>query len=588
MTDTATMTIYYTPSGISEAGATLWGALKRGGRVLALNEEDCLALREQGIEAVSYQQQAPPRTSRTLWSEARSRWAQRIAPVCFSPAYCLEGMPALWCAKLESLRIAVFWEQLRRLAVEQRIQTVLAQPHYIDMIRAIACTDVPLVGALPLRLRLPMGLKDSLKLLGVRPLPRWPHLTGPVARDAGELAVFLPLDPSGRDINCRCTLATAKAWKQRGKAGLIVAATPQIARFFSDAPFPVLPMRLPRTTPSAPLRELARLLQRQAQPFALRGNTAAIDTTAWTLARHLLADSYLQYRFWKRLLEHYRPDALFTVPDTVPVARVAIAAAAAKGIPSITANSVMMDDHPMSTDLAAAYACALGPSRAAVYKSLPGVKDAHVHVTGIPGWDDIAAGNPESVILPAGRKRLIIYATEHTSLRQVEMTLEILTAFGASHGEFGVIVRPHAEDDAQTLRRIIHQRGAEAWMIVERTTPLKDLLARADGVIVGFSSVGAMAICAGKPVISVNLVATGRGGSNYVETGAALAADTPQQLLDSLEQIADGAAGLSLAKGRENYLSTVMANPADSSRRAAEMISFAIEDSQNRPRTLRA
>lgn len=537
-----------------------------------------------GLRCTGFSEYLAPAATADAWLRARDAWRRNLATAALSDQLNLGGVRPLWCVKLEALRIAVYLRQIGQALRRTGATTILADPDHMDLLCAVELSGVRFV-ARPLRKRLPPQLKNALRLAGAGypSVPTGPTMTRR-SQEPGRFAVFLPLDSPDRSVNTQATLAVADAWVRDGNSGRIVVARQDIAQACSGADLPLLPLSTGRHAPRPDELRASYRIGRRIRPVDLTADHPPVEPVAWSLALRQLARHVLERNFWHKVVQRLDPAALFVVPDTVPMGRCAISVLHDAGLPSVTANAVLMTEHPMYDDLAAHRACVLGPRRSEHLQRVLGVAADRVLPTGVPNWDPLGPGDSTRVKIPANRPKAILYATEHTGMKQMTAALGALADWTDRNTEYAVIVRNHPADDADSLRDAIARLAADDRIVVDRSVDLADQLAAASAVTVGFSSVGAMAIQAGKPLVSIDLTGIGRGGCAYCQAGAALCADTPEQFRTCLDRLATGQASASLAAGRQRYMREVLSHPPGGAGQAVARALSQVADWTDLPR----
>ena len=172
-----------------------------------------------------------------------------------------------------------------------------------------------------------------------------------------------------------------------------------------------------------------------------------------------------------------------------------------------------------------------------------GVPCDAIEIVGHPGYDGLApkhgqqaAPQRHQVLAEGARHVLLLLTQPDEGLQGLPGERWIEHAFAAAAQIDGcrVIVKLHPRDTrAAAYRELAAATGADVCVVPHAEAKLPELWPICDAVVMGYSTAAFEAIILGKPVVSVNLT-TDEDCYPFAETGAALAARRPEEILPAL------------------------------------------------------
>lgn len=338
----------------------------------------------------------------------------------------------------------------------------------------------------------------------------------------------------------------------------------------------------PLDVPYLPFEAAAGLRHLRALPGQIRAALAAravvrgapfqqrlpLEPEAWALAAAPLANlmgSYLPkillyLELADALYARVEPDLVVVTDETLPlIGRVALAAAARRGIPTLTVQHGLLLDDPMYYGPPVADRVALWGEASARFLGAHGCPPDRLVVTGAARFDPPPAPDPVDLAahlsLEPGTR--IILFTSQPSGRDVpagvlRQTVVALARATAAVGRAHLLIRPHpAQAEMELHTALASVPGAP--VTVARTPALHAALAAAALCVTVFSTTGLEALLLERPLLAINL--TGRPAMiPYVEAGAAFGAARADEVEAALRRALDPALQQAMAPARAAFV----------------------------------
>ena len=253
------------------------------------------------------------------------------------------------------------------------------------------------------------------------------------------------------------------------------------------------------------------------------------------------------------IFARFLPDVLVVIPDNSTFGMAAVTVAKKNKIPSLTALAGQIFDHPQYGFLNADVIAVNSDSAKEVYLRR-GISSSRVFVTGIAHYDETFR---MAELLPKSRKqaesKVIVFATENLPLSETCGMISPVVSAALAIPQARVVIRPHPRENPSNYRDFVKRSGSDR-ITVDSTTPLLEILSRADVCVTGFSNVAVEAMILERPLICMNL--TGKPDKlPYAQQGAALGVHQPQEVGPALmNALFDEETKTSLAKRQTAFL----------------------------------
>jgi UDP-N-acetylglucosamine 2-epimerase len=269
----------------------------------------------------------------------------------------------------------------------------------------------------------------------------------------------------------------------------------------------------------------------------------------------------------ERVLGRERPDVLVLYAESSGLGRAAIAAARAKGVPSVAVQHGIMYpqyySHEHAPDELERDPVPI-PSRTAVFGELAkkllvqrgSYPEERIVVTGSPKFDalvDDASGYDPSATrralgVPEG-SRFLVLATRWSAVSAVFE--DLVRAIESLPGVF-LFVKPHQAESPIPYEEVVERLSAGRTRILPPEANLLELLFASDGLITVDSFASSEALVLGRPVLVLNL--PGNLGP-LVDRGVALGVRRGESIAKALETLLfDSDAARSLETKRKEYI----------------------------------
>jgi UDP-N-acetylglucosamine 2-epimerase len=260
----------------------------------------------------------------------------------------------------------------------------------------------------------------------------------------------------------------------------------------------------------------------------------------------------------------------------------AVAVARRNKVPSLTTLAGQIFDHPQYGFLNADFVAVNGDSAKELYLRR-GIPSSRVFVTGMAHYDDTFR-LAKSLLRSRERaeSKVIVFATENLPLADTFAMISPVASAVLAIPQARVVIRPHPRENPSNYRDFVKRFSSDRIM-VDSTTPLLELLSKADICVTGFSNVAVEAMILECPVVCMNL--TGRPNKlPYAQEGAALGVHHPDEVGPAITKaLFDEETKTSLAERQTAYLKKQFhTTTGDASLRITRLIEELAGKSMNR------
>jgi hypothetical protein len=272
------------------------------------------------------------------------------------------------------------------------------------------------------------------------------------------------------------------------------------------------------------------------------------------------------YREVETVLRREKPNALVLYAESSGLGRAAVAAARARGVPSIAVQHGIM--YPQYYSHEHARDELLGdpvpiPTRTAVFGELAkkllvergSYPEERIAITGSPKFDALVANastyDPGRTLrsLEIREERVLVLATRWTAVHPV---FEELVRAVEDRSEVVLLVKPHQAESSAPYQQVVKSLSATRTRILPGETNLLELLFASDGLITVDSFASSEALVLGRPVLVLNL--PGNLGP-LVESGVALGVRRGESIGKALDALLfDPETARSLETKRKEYI----------------------------------
>jgi hypothetical protein len=281
------------------------------------------------------------------------------------------------------------------------------------------------------------------------------------------------------------------------------------------------------------------------------------------------------------IFTRFLPNVLVVIPDSSYFGIAAVAVARKNRVPSLTTLAGQIFDYPQYGFLNADVVTVNGTSAKEIYLRR-GIPSDRVFITGMAHYDDTFR-LAESLLRSRkqSESKAIVFATENLPLTETLRMLSPVTSAALAIHQARVVIRPHPREDPSNYTDFV--KGSKSDRItVDSTTPLLQLLSRADVCVTGFSNVAVEAMILKCPVICINL--TGKPDKlPYAEKEAALGVHRTEEIGPALQKaLFDEGAKAALARTTTAFLQEEFCTTeGDASLRIVELIEELAKKSSN-------
>ncbi len=275
------------------------------------------------------------------------------------------------------------------------------------------------------------------------------------------------------------------------------------------------------------------------------------------------------------------PSVLVVIPDSSYFGMAAVAVARKNRVPSLTTLAGQIFDHPQYGFLNADVVTVNSTSAREIYLRR-GIPSDRVFITGMAHYDDTFR-LAESLLRSRKqfKSKVIVFATENLPLTETLRMLSPVTSAALAIPQARLVIRPHPREDPSNYTDFV--KGSKSDRItVDSTTPLLQLLSRADVCVTGFSNVAVEAMILKCPVICINL--TGKPDKlPYAEKEAALGVHRTEEAGPALQKaLFDEGTKAALTRRTTTFLQEEFCTTeGDASLRIVELIEELAKKSSN-------
>ena len=310
----------------------------------------------------------------------------------------------------------------------------------------------------------------------------------------------------------------------------------------------------------------------------------------WGLACQLLKEKLMARAYsmagavtlFDDLFTRFLPNVVVVVPDSSYFGMAAVAVARRNKVPSLTTLAGQIFDHPQYGFLNADFVAVNGDSAKELYLRR-GIPSSRVFVTGMAHYDDtFRLGKSLLRSRERAESKVIVFATENLPLADTFAMISPVASAALAIPQARVVIRPHPRENPSNYRDFVKRFSSDRIM-VDSTTPLLELLSKADVCVTGFSNVAVEAMILECPVVCMNL--TGRPNKlPYAQEGAALGVHHPDEVGPAITKaLFDEETKISLAERQTAYLKKQFhTTTGDASLRIARLIEELAGKSMNR------
>jgi glycosyltransferase involved in cell wall biosynthesis len=270
-------------------------------------------------------------------------------------------------------------------------------------------------------------------------------------------------------------------------------------------------------------------------------------------SRNALLSSAATILLLDEIFKEFRPDIVIPIPDSSYLGKAAVAIARKSHIPSLTTLAGQIFDHPqygfLNTDVIAVN----GASAGNVFRKR-GVSPKRIVVTGMPHYDEtFELGKSVRSREKVEGSKLVAFLSENLPLSETFRMITSAAEAVLSIPGTMMIIRPHPRENPSIYGDFV-KRFSSGGIKVDSTTPLLELLLKADACVTGFSNVAVEAMILNRPVICMNLEER-PDMLDYIGEGAALGVRKAEETASVLNNaLFDKGVRAALARGRRAFL----------------------------------
>ncbi len=252
-----------------------------------------------------------------------------------------------------------------------------------------------------------------------------------------------------------------------------------------------------------------------------------------------LSDAFLTIDLIEQAIKTFNPRSVFIVPHTAPLAIRANAIAKARNTTTVTAPSVTISELRISMpvnwnmDIVACY----GEQCADSLRNLEH-NSTRLTITGNASADELIKRKK----LPYKKrdfdsgKKIILVATSRTGPEE-DVWLDTLATAVEKRGDCLLVIKPHYNIGAETYMGLIEK--SDNVRLAPKGVDIYDLILSSDLVVTDYSTVGAEAVCAEKPLVTVNAGDSPYPWNRYDEYGVAIKVTHPGSIGKILNKVLD-------------------------------------------------
>jgi len=264
----------------------------------------------------------------------------------------------------------------------------------------------------------------------------------------------------------------------------------------------------------------------------------------------------------KHIFESQRPRTVVAIPDRKTPARIAVALARRYGIPTLTVQPALINNHPRYGPLYADKAAVLDEFSREVFVERGGVAAERLVITGLPRWDGVFEINRESAVSEVQERlglnsedKFVVFATQPIppsyTQRMIQATMRATSRYPAMR----LVIKLHPSESVENYEVLLEDLdGISCRPTVVADIDLHALLAASELLVTGFSNVALEAALLDKPVLVVNL--TGEPDPlPFVQDGIALGAYSEAEVERQFNRImSEPLISEQLRVGRHQYM----------------------------------
>lgn len=255
-----------------------------------------------------------------------------------------------------------------------------------------------------------------------------------------------------------------------------------------------------------------------------------------------------------RFLAEERPRGLVVSPDRTSEARIACALARRAGVPSVFPQVFFFSTSPRYKRLQSDYITVVDDFTRDLYVSHLRTPQDRVLVTGVPRFDAILdRRGPAAARVTDPEQRCVLLVLQRFSRQYNDALIALIAEAVQALGGVRLVVKMHPGEPAANrehyTRLAARPDGSQAFA-VRAAEDLYDMIAAADLVVSAFSNVVLEAAMLARLVLCVNL--TGEPlPIPFVEQGAAVGAESPDQVRTALARCLGDPAFIAQARERQ-------------------------------------
>lgn len=327
------------------------------------------------------------------------------------------------------------------------------------------------------------------------------------------------------------------------------------------------------------------------------GTMTCVTRRLERLFERRLARAWANHLSHRRLLRSGRVGAVLLDDDVTERGRSLALAARQEGLPSV----VMLHGavgHPIGAlPVVADRVAVFGPHFTRWFVER-GVDRERIVEVGAPRFApaEIDRERERAALGVEGDRRLLVLALQHCnratffanvhwSHREWRRVVEAALAVTAERDDLHLLIKLHpSAEDGETWQRWLAEQPAQRRLSMVQSEPAAEpLLAAADALITGWSTLGLEAIVAGVPLLTVNFA--GRPTPiEYARLGLAVHCNEPRQLDGAIERLLDAPP----AVDPQALADVLVATGDDASRRVAELLASLAGQRRHRALDVRA
>ncbi|MFC1735411.1 CDP-glycerol glycerophosphotransferase family protein [Candidatus Hydrogenedentota bacterium] len=248
----------------------------------------------------------------------------------------------------------------------------------------------------------------------------------------------------------------------------------------------------------------------------------------------------------KYVFETVRPSSVVTLPDRCAPARVALALAKLRQVPSLTIQATLLSDHPRHGPMCADKGIVVDDFGRRIFTERGEIDPKRLVIAGLPRWDKFVNTHTfnkhqdirQSLDL-APDEKLVVFATQPIPLdRSKEMLMAVKNAM-EHHSDLRLAIKIHPAEPIERYELLlgrINWKGPQPIIVTD--VDLHALLVNSEILITGFSNVALEAALLGVPALVINL--TGEPDPlPFVEQGLATGAYSADEVVQAFSRLID-------------------------------------------------